>query len=152
MPKAVDLLTGEVVEVRFFTSQLVPLPDPEKQDPRSQTVQTYLDTQAQVEELLAAGERLSARRQAAYDSDLVESEEALDELEVPLSRGADRVEVEAAAAPVVARLEAARKKLAADDEAKQKAAFDQAVEEEVKRRLASDSGKPGVSAAAGGEK
>lgn len=136
--KGIRRLTGELVEdVEFFTQYVVPLPDPEKSDSKTQTVQTYVDTKTQVEEFLLAGRRLDESRGVRFDEDILG--EGVEDAEVGLGKGADLVDVQRTASAAAARIQAKEAKAAAESDAKkaeqEKADFDAKVASAVEAVL-----------------
>lgn len=67
--EALDIYTGEVKEVPFFTQRYVPLAAKgEKEDSKSITETAYIPPQVQIADMMQAGVRLAEERRARFDS------------------------------------------------------------------------------------
>lgn len=129
--EAADIITGEVGEVKFFTSYHRPLKqEGELLTQESKTERAYIPPAELIKDMMGAGEQLLAARKARYDTDLVaEGEEVgLDPTREPgldladLSRQAKGLNERLSASQAASEKAAADAKAAAD-----KAAFEQAV-------------------------
>jgi hypothetical protein len=138
--EALDIYTGELVKVPFYTPRFVPSTmQYEKEDHFSITEQAYVPPQVQIADMMIAGLRLAEERRARFDStelNLPEEEDIpMDPLREP---GIDLVDVQRAAIRVSESLRASQEKAnreikeAQDEE--QKKVFEQRIQEEIALR------------------
>lgn len=140
--KALDVYTGELVDVPFFSQRNVPLDMKyEKEDHQTATEQAYVPPQVQIADMMLAGLRLAEERRARFDSvDLNVSEEEdlpLDPLREP---GLDLVDVSRAVAGLNESLkryqEKANREAQEAKDAEQKKVFEAAIQAELEARKA----------------
>jgi len=135
--EAIDVYTGEVVEVPFFSQRYVPAKMKyEKEDHHSMTEQAYVPPQVQIADMMLAGIRLADERRQRFDSSDLQIPEGedipLDPLREP---GIDLVDVQKTVAAVSARLADSQEKANREAQEARDAAYKAELEKSVQAEL-----------------
>jgi hypothetical protein len=139
--EAVKLLTGETVQLDFFTAWERPLKDQsEHPDPKSITETAYVPPQVQIKDMMDAGVALAASRKARFDSVELRIDEDIP-LDPTREPGVDLVDIQRQAEAVSKRLEEARGVEKVEQEKAQRAEQEKEYEAEVEKRLAARQAK-----------
>lgn len=134
--KAVDVLTGELVDVKFFTQWQTPLElVQEPGSPETKTEMAYVPPKVQIEDMMRAGLALDLYRKGRFGVGAQALADA-EELEVGIELGADLVDVQRAAEALTVRLSEQEKRAAVAAGEAAKAADERRIQDAAEKLLA----------------